>query len=131
MIGQAAILCGGHGAGVPGPLAPVGGDPFLDLLLFELGRHGIKRILLLAGAAASSVSEYAAATPLKPRFGLDIDVIVAPEAVGTGGALWRARERLDAEFLVLDGHSWFDINLLDLAMRWRCATPPTRHGGAR
>jgi D,D-heptose 1,7-bisphosphate phosphatase len=122
--GQAAILCGERGARLGGlsagarqPLAPVGGDPFLDLLLFELGRHGVKRILLLAGAAASSVRKYAAATPLKARFGLDVDVIVAPEAAGTGGALSRVRERLDAEFLLLDRHSWFDINLLDLAMR--------------
>lgn len=124
MNGQAAILCGERGARLGGlsagsgqPLAPAGGDPLLDLLLFELGRHGVKRILLLAGAVVSSVSEYAGATPLKARFGLDIDVIVAPEATGTGGALWQARERLDPEFLLLDGHSWFDINLLDLAMR--------------
>ena len=39
MIGQAAILCGGRE-----PLAPIGEGPFLDVLLFELGRHGIKRI---------------------------------------------------------------------------------------
>ncbi len=124
MIGQAAILCGERGArpgglsaGARQPSALAGGGPFLDLLLFELGRHGIRRILLLAGAAASSVREYAAATPLKARFGLDIDVIVAPEAAETGGALWQARERLDPEFLLLDGHRWFDINLLDLAMR--------------
>jgi D-glycero-D-manno-heptose 1,7-bisphosphate phosphatase len=114
VIGQATILCGGRDAGALDPLVPVGGGPFLDLLLFELGRHGIKRILLLAGDAGSAVIEYAAATPLKARFGLDIDTIVAP---GTDGALWPARERLDPEFLLLDGHSWFDINLLDLAMR--------------
>ena len=29
----------------------------------------------------------------------------------------QARERLEPEFLLLDGHCWFDINLLDLAMR--------------
>jgi D-glycero-D-manno-heptose 1,7-bisphosphate phosphatase len=125
VIGQAAILCGGRdarlgglAAGALNPLAPVGGGPFLDLLLFELGRHGINRILLLAGGAGSAVIEYAAATPLKARFGLDIEVIVEPGNAGTaGGALWAARERLDPEFLLLDGHSWFGINLLDLAMR--------------
>jgi len=124
VIGQAAILCGGRGTrlgrlsvGAPKPLLRVGGGPFLDLLLFELGRHGIKRILLLAGVASSSVIEYAGATPLKARFGLDIEVIVEPEPAGTGGALWPARERLDPEFLLLNGDTWFDINLLDLAVR--------------
>jgi D-glycero-D-manno-heptose 1,7-bisphosphate phosphatase len=117
VIGQATILCGGRDAGALDRLAPVGGGPFLDLLLFELGRHGIKRILLLANGAASAVIEYGAATPLKARFGLDIEVIVATATAGTGGALWQARERFDPEFLLLDGHSWFDINLLDLAVR--------------
>jgi D-glycero-D-manno-heptose 1,7-bisphosphate phosphatase len=117
VIGQAAILCGGRDAGAVEPLAPSGGARFLDLLLFELGRHGIRRILLLAGSAGSAVIEYAAATPLKARFGLDIEVIVEPEPARTGSALRQARERLDPEFLLLDGRSWFDINLLDLAMR--------------
>jgi D,D-heptose 1,7-bisphosphate phosphatase len=117
VIGQAAILCGGRDAGAVEPLAPSGGGRFLDLLLFELGRHGIKRILLLAGGVGSAVIEYAAATPLKARFGLNIEVIVEPEPAGTGGALWLVRERLEPEFLLLDGRSWFDINLLDLAMR--------------
>jgi D-glycero-D-manno-heptose 1,7-bisphosphate phosphatase len=124
VIGQAAILCGGRGtrlgrlaAGRPQPLLPVGDGPFLDLLLFELGRHGIKRILLLAGFAGSAVVEYAATTPLKARFGLEIEVIVEAAPAGTGGALWQARERLAPEFLLLNGDTWFDLNLLDLAVR--------------
>ena len=60
MIEQAVILCGGSGgrlgtltAELPRPLLSVDGAPFLDLLLFELGRHGIRRILLLGGFAAA------------------------------------------------------------------------------
>jgi D,D-heptose 1,7-bisphosphate phosphatase len=117
VIGQAAILCGGRDTGALEPFSRSGGGPFLDLLLFELGRHGIKRILLLAGGAGATVIEYAAATPLIARFGLDIEVIVEPEPAGTGSALRQARERLDPDFLLLEGRSWFDINLLDVAMR--------------
>jgi len=54
MIRQAVILCGGPGtrlgaltAQTPKPLLPVDGTPFLDVLLFELGRHGVTRVLLL------------------------------------------------------------------------------------
>ena len=79
MIDQAVILCGGLGtrlgaltADTPKPLLPLGDAPFLDTLLFELGRHGFRRILLLAGFRAELVAEYAAATPLKARYGLDI-----------------------------------------------------------
>lgn len=124
MIGQAVILCGGRGtrlgppaADMPKPLLEVDGAPFLDVLLFELGRHGFRRILLLAGFGADRIVEYAAATPLKERFGLTIDVAIEPKPAGTGGALWHARDRLDDAFLMLDGASWFDINLRDLAAR--------------
>src|SRR5712692_7069735 len=124
MIEQAVILCGGRGtrlggltAGLPKPLLPVGEAPFLDLLLLELGRHGFRRILLLAAFAADRIAEYAATTPLTARFGLAIEVAVEPAPAGTGGALWHARHRLDEAFLLLNGDSWFDINLCDLAAR--------------
>src|SRR5260370_40336977 len=101
MIRQAVILCGGRGtrlgaltAEMPKPLLPIGGAPFLERLLFELGRHGIRRILLLAGFGAHQIVEYAAATELATRFGLEIGVAVEPKPVGTGGALGHARDRL-------------------------------------
>jgi D,D-heptose 1,7-bisphosphate phosphatase len=124
MINQAVILCGGRStrlgaltAELPKPLLAVDEAPFLDLLLFELGRHGCRRILLLAGFAAERIADYAAATPLREMFGLALDVAVEPEPAGTGGALWHARDRLDEAFLVLNGDSWFDINLLELTNR--------------
>jgi NDP-sugar pyrophosphorylase family protein len=71
MIDQAVIACCGRGAappaGEPKPLTPIGEAPFLDVLLFELGRHGVRRVLLLAGANAARFADYAAATPLKAR----------------------------------------------------------------
>ena len=122
MIRQAAILCGGRStrlrsiaADIPKPLLPVGDGPFLDVLVFELVRHGIKKILLLAGFYARKVIEYAALTPLKARSGLEIVVSVEPQPAGTGGALWEARDKLEDRFLLLNGDSWFDLNLLALA----------------
>ena len=120
MIEQAVIRCGGRGAlsgELPTPVIEVDGAPFLDLLLFELGRHGIRRILLLAGFAAARIADYAATTPLKARFGLTLEVAVVPEPAGTGGALWHARHRLDDLFILVDGSSWFDFNLLELVVR--------------
>jgi D,D-heptose 1,7-bisphosphate phosphatase len=128
VIRQAVILCGGRGsrlgaltAELPKPLLPVGEAPFLDRVLFELGRHGIRRILLLAGHAASRIAEYAARTPLVARFGLTIEISVEAAPAGTGGALRQASDRLDDVFLLLNGDSLFDINLLDLARRLAAA----------
>lgn len=124
MIRQAVILCGGLGtrlgeitAATPKPLLPVDDGPFLDVLLLELGRHGIKQVLLLAGFCGDQVKAYAASTVTAARFGIDIQTVVEPEPAGTGGALWQARELLDDQFFMLNGDSWFDINLLELSRR--------------
>jgi D-glycero-D-manno-heptose 1,7-bisphosphate phosphatase len=123
-IEQAAILCGGLGtrlgaltAAMPKPLLPVGERPFLDILLGELGRAGINRIVLLAGFMAERITEYAAATPVKQRFDMSIEVAVEPYEAGTGGALWHARDHLDERFFLLNGDSWFDVPLRGLGER--------------
>jgi D-glycero-D-manno-heptose 1,7-bisphosphate phosphatase len=121
-IEQAAILCGGLGtrlgtltADIPKPLLPVSGKPFLEVLLEELGRSGVRRIVLLAGFASERIADFVAAGPLKGRFDLRIEVAVEPFAAGTGGALWHAKERLEERFFLLNGDSWFDIPLARLA----------------
>src|SRR5260370_43001 len=105
MIHQVVILCGGRGtrlgtltAEMPIPLLPVGGAPFLDLLLAELGRQGFRHILLLAGFAAGKIRDYVAETSLKARFSLNIDVMLEPVPAGTGGALWQARARASRQY---------------------------------
>jgi NDP-sugar pyrophosphorylase family protein len=121
-IEQAAILCGGLGkrlgaltTAMPKPLLPVGAAPFLEVLLGELARSGIKHIVLLAGFAAERIIDYVGSNPLEGRFDLRIEVAVEPFAAGTGGALWHARQRLDDRFFLLNGDSWFDIPLVRLA----------------
>ncbi|HVM99836.1 MAG TPA: HAD-IIIA family hydrolase [Caulobacteraceae bacterium] len=119
---QAVILCGGLGtrlgrltADTPKPLLEVGGQPFLDVLLFEIGRHGIRDVVLLAGFAHEKVERYARTTPIARRFDLSVRVAVEPSPAGTGGALRLAAPLLAPDFLLLNGDTWFDVNLLDLA----------------
>ena len=54
------ILCGGSGtrlgsltAATPKPLLTLDGRPFLDVLLHELGRHGVTDVVLLAAFEAA------------------------------------------------------------------------------
>jgi D-glycero-D-manno-heptose 1,7-bisphosphate phosphatase len=121
---QAVILVGGRGtrlgartADTPKPLLGVGDRPFLAHLLEEVARHGLRRVLLLARFQAGKIAEFASTSPVIGRFGLSVEIAVEPEAAGTGGALWHARNRLDPLFLLLNGDSWADCNLLDLAVR--------------
>ena len=125
---QAVILVGGLGtrlgartADTPKPLLGVGDRPFLAHLLEEVARHGLHRVLLLARFQAEKIAEFAVTSPVIRHFGLSVEIAVEPEGAGTGGALWHARNRLDPLFLLLNGDSWADCNLLDLAVRAGCS----------
>jgi D-glycero-D-manno-heptose 1,7-bisphosphate phosphatase len=121
-IEQAVVLCGGLGSrlgslttAVPKPLLPVAGRPFLERLLFEIKRHGLRRIVLLAAHMSADVEAFACQT--SKRLDVEIEVAIEPGRAGTGGALWHARDRLDQRFFLFNGDSWFDFNLLDLAVQ--------------
>lgn len=118
---QCVILIGGLGTrlgsltrDMPKPLLPVGGAPFLDVLVGEAVRRGFNEILLLAGYKADSVADYAASISSRVKGDYEVRVSVEPEPLGTGGALLHARPHLDERFLLLNGDTWFDFNWLDL-----------------
>jgi D-glycero-D-manno-heptose 1,7-bisphosphate phosphatase len=117
---QACILVGGKGtrlgkltADTPKPLVPVGGRPFLDWLLEEVARHGIPRITLLAGHFGDQIAARYHGTSVR---GAEVEVLVEPAPLGTGGALRLFADRLEDRFLLLNGDTRFDVNLLDLAL---------------
>jgi D-glycero-D-manno-heptose 1,7-bisphosphate phosphatase len=118
---QAFILCGGLGsrlgaltASTPKPLLEVAGLPFLENLVGELGRHGILDVILLAAFHSPRVEEYARSSRAAQRFGMNLRVSVEPDRAGTAGALAHARAFMDDEFLLLNGDSWLDFNLLSV-----------------
>ena len=76
-------------------------------------RFGITRFLLLRGTPRRGDSR-CLASALIPQ--VDINVIVEPEPLGTAGALRFAAKRLEPTFLMANGDSFFDINLLDVAL---------------
>lgn len=131
MLKQAVILVGGLGTRlgertrlVPKPLLEVAGRPFLDYILDELSRYpAIQEILLLAGhQAAQVVDRYEA----KRWRNATISVMSEPAQLGTGGALKHAAARLDRQFLLLNGDSFFDFNMMDLATRSASASGMVR-----
>jgi NDP-sugar pyrophosphorylase family protein len=118
---QALILCGGLGsrlgpltASTPKPLLPVAGRPFLDVLLYELGRHGVRDVVLLAAFEADKIDRYAETSDVAQRFGMRVTVAVEPERAGTAGALHHARGLVRGDFMMLNGDSWLDFDLLAL-----------------
>lgn len=127
---QCVILVGGKGARLgaltkemPKPLLPVGGRPFLSYLIQEAARHNFRRVLLLAGFKAEAFAPELTTLREAAPDAIDLTVLVEPEPLGTGGALRFAADHLDDHFLLLNGDSLFDINLLDLT------APPMNAGG--
>lgn len=120
VIRQACILVGGKGTRLgnltrvtPKPLLEIGqGMAFLDIVIEQAVRQGFNDVVLLAGYLGHLVQERYDGR----RFGAGhVRVVVEPEPRGTGGALISAQEILAPRFLLLNGDSFFDINLRALA----------------
>lgn len=111
---EAIILAGGMGTrlaarldGVPKPMAPVAGRPFLEILLSQLARAGCTRAILSIGHLHEVIENYFGA-----EFrGITIDYAIEHTPLGTGGAiraaLGHARER---SVLVLNGDTFLDAD---------------------
>jgi D-glycero-D-manno-heptose 1,7-bisphosphate phosphatase len=125
-IRQACILVGGKGTrlgeltrSIPKPLMEIGdGAVFLDVVIEQLARHAFDDIVLLAGYLGDIVRERYHGRSFGPS---RIRVVVEPELRGTAGALVAARDLIAAQFLMLNGDSFFDIDLRALCARYQQA----------
>jgi len=144
MVRQACVLVGGKGTrlgaltqATPKPMLNLGDDvTFLDLLLGEIARQGFDDIILLAGYLGHMVEERYAG---KTVGAATVRVLIEPEPRGTGGALLSAQGGLAPRFMLLNGDSFFDVNLRGLAadaagheatMALRSIDDPSRYGTA-
>lgn len=116
MLKQAVILVGGRGtrlqaltAETPKPLLLVNGKPFVDYLIGQCARHGLRDILLLAGFQGRKIEEHYRTNPIG---GVTVRVHVEPEPMGTAGSLRLVEDQLDDVFLLMNGDSLFDFNIL-------------------
>ena len=120
-VRQACILVGGKGTRlgnltreIPKPLIEIGENtPFLDVVIGQIARQGFNDIVLLAGYFGDLVQ----ARYHGRSFGsAQVRVLVEPEPRATGGALVGAREIIAPRFLLLNGDTFFDINLRALSV---------------
>lgn len=116
MIKEAIILAGGFGtrlqsvvADRPKPMALVCGKSFLHYIFQYLKHYKIQKVILSVGHKAEIIQEY---------FGdkydnITIDYAIEKEPMGTGGGIRMAMEKCnDKEVLVLNGDSFFNIDLI-------------------
>jgi D-glycero-D-manno-heptose 1,7-bisphosphate phosphatase len=94
-------------------MVEVDGRPFLDWLIAEVARFGFPRITLMAGYLGQTIMDRYHGTSVRDT---RVEVLVEPEPLGTAGGLRLFAEHLEERFLLLNGDTRFDVNLLDLAL---------------
>lgn len=122
-IKQAVILAGGQGTrlcpltnGLPKPLAPVNGIPFLDYLLSCLIDVGIVHVVLLVGYKAEKIMN---------RYGHEladgtkIDYSIGEVDDATGRRLLNAKHLLDDTFMLLYADNYWPIDLKNMQVLYQ------------
>ena len=116
---QAIILCGGLGTrlksvikDIPKPMAPINDKPFLEFIFEYLKKQGVKEIILAVSYKYEVIQEY-----FKDEFlGIKIKYSIEKEFLGTGGAIKEALKFIKNEVYVLNGDTFFYIDLSKLKL---------------
>lgn len=119
---EAIVLAGGLGTrlrkmvpDLPKPMAPVGGRPFLEILLGRLAGKGFKRIVLSVGYLADKVINHFGENFL----GMELVYEVEDEPLGTGGAIRRALTRcFNDHIFVFNGDTYLDLEVDEVEALW-------------
>ena len=115
MLKEAIILAGGFGTrlqsvvnDVPKPMAPINHEPFLNYVFDYLKHYHIEHVVLSTGYLADKITDY-----YKNQFnGISISYTKEMNPLGTGGGIRLAMEQCTKkDILVLNGDSFFDVNL--------------------
>jgi D-glycero-alpha-D-manno-heptose 1-phosphate guanylyltransferase len=141
---EAIVLAGGLGTrlasrldGIPKPMAPIAGRPFLEILLHQLVLAECDRVVLSVGHRYHAIQIHFGSS----FENMPIQYAVEEAPLGTGGAIRMALDRsLEESVLVLNGDTFLNVDyraMLKLHERERAAitlavTPQSdtaRYGG--
>jgi NDP-sugar pyrophosphorylase family protein len=111
------ILCGGQGTrfraireDIPKALAPIRGNPFIDLLLDDLVSQGFRRLILATGFMSNQIEHH-----VKLRNDAEYIISCEPQPLGTGGAIKYAEPHFRSDpVLVMNGDSRIECIFSDL-----------------
>jgi D-glycero-alpha-D-manno-heptose 1-phosphate guanylyltransferase len=111
---EAIVLAGGLGTrlaskldGIPKAMAPVAGRPFLEILLRQLKREGCSRTLVSVGYLHEVIEKHFGTVFEEMR----LDYVLEETPLGTGGAIRRALEAANTEFVIaLNGDTFLDAD---------------------
>lgn len=109
------IMAGGRGtriaevnSEVPKPMIPIMNKPILEYEIECVKRQGYTDIILVIGYLGHVVQEYFGDGS---RFGVSIEYIVEETPLGTAGALYFLKDKIQDDFLLLNGDIIFDVDI--------------------
>ena len=119
---KAVIMAGGRGtrissiaSDIPKPMIRVEGKPVLEHGLECLRDQGFTDILLTVGHLGNCIKDYfgdgGGTSPVTGKpFGLHIEYFFEEKPLGNAGALFRIKEKLTEDFLLLNADVMFDVD---------------------
>ena len=119
MISTAIVLAGGLGTrlkgvlkGLPKPMAPIRDRPFLEYQMDFWIDQGISKFILSVGYLNQTISSYFGDSYRSAQ----IKYVQENTPLGTGGGLLMAAKNLVEPFLLLNGDTFFEVDLNDLCL---------------
>jgi D-glycero-alpha-D-manno-heptose 1-phosphate guanylyltransferase len=120
---EAVVLAGGFGTrlkkvvpDLPKPMAPIGGRPFLEILLSTLARKGFTRVVLSLGFMSEKIISYFGDN----YQGMELIYEVESKPLGTGGAIRAALTHCLADHaFIFNGDTYLDLEVDELESLWR------------
>ena len=115
-INLAVIMAGGKGSRllsitndeIPKPMVPVDGKPLLEYQVEKLKSYGIKKIVMIVGHLGEKIVDH---FKDGKDFGVEIDYIFEKEPLGTAGAFYYLKDKIDAkDFMLVFGDVFFDMD---------------------
>ena len=120
-IDQAIILCGGYGSRlgkitkkIPKPLIKIYRKPFIEFLLDHLEKNNFKEVILLCHYQYLQFEEFVKKLKKKRKYNFNIKIVVEKEKLGTGGAVKNCLKYLDEYFLLMNGDTYCEIDLIKI-----------------
>ncbi len=111
---KTVIMAGGKGtrissvtSDIPKPMIKIEGKPVLERELECLRRQGFTDLIITVSHLADQIINYFGDGA---DFGVHIEYFVEEHPLGNAGALFKIRDRIDDDFLLLNADSIFDIN---------------------
>ena len=112
------VLCGGKGSRLntltrnkPKPILKIDNKFFLDYLVQKYQRYNIGKIFFLAGYHGDQIKKIY--HNKKFNF-VESEVLIEKKPLGTGGCLSLIKKKVNKNFIVINGDSFFDYNLAKL-----------------